>query len=439
MKIKSLKLNNFANYSEFNVSFDENVTYFIGKNGSGKSTAGVTAIHAMFMGIAEKGNALIGERFRFIGPKSATATGEMVLHDEKLNIDVLVKRKITKTGNEVSFEAPEGYEVSQQWLEDLFNVFLISPKKFIELSPKKQSEALGIDTLVYDNKIKALKADYTLINRDLTNLGSFEAVEEVKKVDLAELSKEKDDIILFNSDQDKKQLALDNADITINNKNAAITTEEGEIEALELKLKIAKNNLKLSKDYLFKLKQDKKLLPQPEDKKSLDAVNEKIQNASETNENATKYEQFIEKKTKRDKLKKDLEDNKKLQSAQDVERTNYIKSQKLPFDNLEINEDGELLLSGKPIREPYFSTGELIKVVPILMAAKNPDLKYVFIQDFNLLDEDKQNEVETHLVAQGMQLVIELVGTKKVNNKNSILLKDNAIVEDYEDKKPNLL
>lgn len=433
MKIKSLKLDNFANYSEVNVSFDEHITYLVGKNGSGKSTLGVNAIWAMFAGIAEKGNtALIGERFRFIGPKAATATGEMVLHDEKVGVDITVRRKISKGGNEVSFDAPEGYEVSQKWLEDLFNVFLIAPKKFIELSPKKQAEALGIDTSEYDGKIKALKSEYTLINRDLTSIGSFEAVPETLKVDIVQLSADKDEIVKFNDEQEKASLTLLEADKTI-------TEANNKVNGLEDELKILQERIKTGKAYIKKLEDDKKLLPKAKPLKPLEEINLKMQTANETNEKAHAYTQFLDKKTKRDKLVKDLQDNKDKQSDQEKERTKYIKGQKLPFDNLEIDEDGNLLLSSKPICEPYFSTGELIKIVPILMAAKNPDLKYVFIQDFNLLDEDKQNEVETHLTSKGMQLVIELVGTQKVTNKNSILLKDSQIVDSYEDKKSNLL
>jgi recombinational DNA repair ATPase RecF len=100
MKVKSIELNNFANYNKVSVSFDDNVTYLIGKNGSGKSTIGITAIWFMFQGIAEKssgGNTpLIGERFRFIGPNGKTANGEMVLHDEKTGNDIKVIRKLTK-------------------------------------------------------------------------------------------------------------------------------------------------------------------------------------------------------------------------------------------------------------------------------------------------------------------------------------------------------
>lgn len=430
MQIKSLKLNNFANYSEVNVSFSDTITYLIGKNGSGKSTLGVNAIWAMFAGIAEKGKtALIGERFRFIGPKAATASGEMVLHDEAKNVDIIVRRKISKSGNEVSFEAPDGYPVSQQWLEDLFNVFLIAPKKFTELSSKQQAEALGIDTSEMDNELKTLKSEFTLINRDLTNIGNFEAVEKVEAVDISNLNKEKDSILDFNRVQSEIE-----SDIV--SKNNYISQLENQAQANQREidiLLIAQDAIKVK---INNTKAEIASIPKAEAIKPLDEINEKINSASDTNLKAFQYEQYLVKLEKHKEVKGKIEANKTKQEANQKRRKDYIKSQKLPFDNLEINEDGELLLSGKPIKEPYFSTGELIRTVPILMSAKNPELKYVFIQDFNLLDEDKQNEVETYLTGKGMQLVIELVGTQKVNNENSILLKDCAVVDSYEDVKP---
>jgi hypothetical protein len=86
-------------------------------------------------------------------------------------------------------------------------------------------------------------------------------------------------------------------------------------------------------------------------------------------------------------------------------------------------------LSEKPIQEQYFSTGELLKIVPVLIGSLNPELKYVFIQNYNLLDENKQKEVEKFLLSKGFQLVIEMVGENAIKGKNCILLKDCKVLE----------
>src|SRR6185437_221455 len=198
MKIKDITLSNFSKYDQVNVSFDDNITYLIGKNGSGKSTLGITAIWFMFCGIAEKasgGNSpLIGERFRFIGPKAATARGEMTLVDEKTMAEIKVHRKLTKTGTEVAFEGPEGLTLDQKWLTDLFNVFLISPKMFCQLSPKEQANALGIDTSKFDAEIGALKLEHTAIGREIKAFGDLQPLEEVQEVDVKALQVRRENI-----------------------------------------------------------------------------------------------------------------------------------------------------------------------------------------------------------------------------------------------------
>lgn len=434
MKIKSVKLSNFCNYGKVEVNFDENITYLVGKNGAGKSTIGITAIWAIMTGIAEKSKtALIGERFRFIGNHALSGSGELVLHDEKKGVDITVIRRITKSSNELSFKAPEGYHVDKEWLENLFNVFLIAPKRFADLSSKEQSEALGIDTSTFDSKIKTLKSEFTLINRDLTAMGQLVPVQKVEKVDVSKLNEQKDEILLFNKEQEKRQNALDKANDRIEELAADALEIERKIDELKAQGNAILENIDKGKAYVAQL-------PKPQDLKPFDEINSKINNATTINENAFKYEQYLVNLEKKKVIENKIAVNKKAQADEAQNRVDYIKSQKLPFEGLTINEEGELLLNNKPIKEPYFSTGELLKIIPVLMSAKDPELKYVFIQDFNLLDEDQQVAVEKALTDKGMQLVIEVVGSKKIEDKNCILLKDCKVVEDYiAEDKPSLL
>ena len=88
MKIKKLKLDNFAEFTNFEVEFDGKITNLIGINGSGKTTIGLTAIWACLKGISEKSGKgqLIGERYRFIGSSKDTANIELTLLDEEKNV-----------------------------------------------------------------------------------------------------------------------------------------------------------------------------------------------------------------------------------------------------------------------------------------------------------------------------------------------------------------
>jgi hypothetical protein len=499
MKIKEISLSNFAKYDEVKVSFDDNVTYLVGKNGSGKSTLGITAIWFLFQGIAEKAtdgkNPLIGERFRFIGPKGASAKGEMILIDEKTGVEIKVMRKLTKTGTEVSFEGPEGMELGQKWLTDLFNVFLIAPKMFCELSPKDQAKALGINTKTFDDAIAKLKIEFTSLNAVYRSYGELPEVEKVEKVIIEDLHAEKAKTrealgVIYRTNQKKNQATRE----TWEAGKRKIDEEVEEFNSSLDKTMKARNELTELRDRLqdFKFrfadfedlvdfsrlrdqigewikekttprkiaselyaKEPTNLSDMPDDyqpangevvyikeipdQTDMEAIDKRITDAGETNQKALLYEQYLEKKKLKDAKKTELDKNQTDQKAKEAERVEYIKKFKFPFSNITVGEDGELLLAGKPIKEPYFSTGEILKVVPILISTRNPDLKYVFLQDFNLMDEDRQKEIEEYLTNKGFQLVVEMVGKEKLTDKNCILLKDNIVVENYaENGQPQL-
>lgn len=471
MKVKQITLSNFAKYDTVTVSFDDNVTYLVGKNGAGKSTLGITAIWFMFCGIAEKNSGgttpLIGERFRFIGPKAATAKGEMILHDEKTGLDIKVMRKLTKSGSDLSFEAPEGYELGQSWLTDLFNIFLIAPKKFCELSAKDQAKALGIDTKQFDQAIAEYKKDYTETNAVYRSFGELAEVEKVEKVDVAALQTLKDAVRLKLNETylaNKKanevtkkawEAACDVVDQEcneFNNKQIALTNTIEQATKLYSQLEglgyggyevsdwiksLGKPELTRNSEEFYPTEPDN--IAELPDDSELKAIDQQIIDANKINQDALLYEQYLEKKTKKAVYETALKTNKEKQAAIEAERLEYIKSFKFPFSNLTVGEDGELLLNGKPIKAEYFSTGELLKIIPVLIATTQPELKYVFLQDFNLMDDEKQKEIEEYLTGEGFQLVVEMVGKTKVADKNCILLRDNCIVEDYEEVKGETL
>lgn len=462
MKIKEITLNNFAKYDAVTVSFDDNVTYLVGKNGAGKSTLGITAIWFMFQGIAEKAsggnNPLIGERFRFIGPKAATAKGEMILHDEKTGIDIKVMRKLTKSGSDLSFEAPEGFELGQQWLTELFNIFLIAPKKFCELSAREQAKALGIDTKKFDDAISEYKKEYTETNAVYRSFGELTEVAKVDKIDVSSLQASKEEIrnklndqylankkvneyliLAYNKEDEKAQEEYEEAKRDMDKKNKRVEHSKSLLELLKLE-GYGGNEVTVWIDSLPYIRMvSKREVEKPDcitelpDDSELKDIDQQIIAAGETNNKAILYEQYLEKKTKKGLYDTALKTNKDKQAAKEAERLEYIKSFKFPFSNLSVGEDGELLLNGKPIKQEYFSTGELLKIIPVLIATTQPELKYVFLQDFNLMDEDKQKEIEEYLTGKGFQLVVEMVGQQKVADKNCILLRDNVVVDNYEE------
>lgn len=498
MKIKDIELTNFANYDKVSVSFDPNLTYVIGRTGSGKTTLCLSGIHFMFQGIAEKATEgktpLIGERFRFIGPNAATSKGIMTLYDEKKGIEVKVMRKLTKTGTELSFMGPEGMVLDQQWLNDLFNVFLIAPKRFCELSPKEQAKALGINTRPFDDAVTGLKSEYTQINAIYRSFGELVEPEKAEKVDVKILEERKaiiregmvkdyranqatnaairkawedekakmdEEVRLFNEAQVSQKKYLERME-SYQKRIASILSESEGLDTLvdlskltafieliehpkppkfatELYPKEPTNLNFRDADYMPK-EGEQVYIKEVPDETALQEIDKEISDASETNRKALLYEQWQEKVKQKEDKKKELDANMQKQKDKETERVAYVKAFPFPFSNLAVDEEGQLLLQGKPIKEPYFSSGEILKIVPILLSTANPDLKYVFLQDFSLMDDEKQAEIEKYLTDRGFQLVVELVGKAPIADKNCILLKDNVVVESYEQEKaPKLL
>ena len=409
MKIKELTLKNFANFKEVSVSFDDNVTYLIGNNGAGKSSIGLMGIWFIFQGIAEKQSkgkdVIIGERFRFIGDFGKTASGEITLYDEKTQSEIKVIRKLTKDTSFISFIAPEGMELDQKWLDDLFNVFMINPKKFTELSSKEQALALGIDTNKFDSEIKELRGTIT------QNRTAIKAI-----------------------DQSIQQIPLVGGDDNVE--------DPTEVEKL---LKDANDKNERAKEVAALHEQYQKRLKELEDE--VKVVSDRIRTLPpitplvDTTELTNRWKKSLEQKgnlqsrktretlvSQKDKLIE--ETTAIMEKVEEVKanRADFIQSFKLQDKVLSINEEGELLLRGKPIKEPYFSSGELIKIIPAIFSQMDNELKFIFLQDFSLLDDENRDKIVKFLINKGYQLVIEIVGEEPIKDKNCIILREGQVV-----------
>lgn len=437
MKVKSLKLSNFAKYSEVSVSFNENVTYLVGPNGAGKSTLGVDGLWFVLQGVAEKAtkgvSPIIAERFRFIGNSGKTAVGELVLVDDKIG-EVKVTRRMTKDGSSLVFEGPAGKTLDQEWLNGIFNIFLINPESFISLSPEQQAIALGIDLSQYDATLKALKEEYTLINRTVRSAGELVPVEKIEKVSVSDLFEQRKVIEKFNKEQDEKEAKIRGANEKIDELSRSADAMSAEIGKTEELLRTMKEHEKTLRDRIVVGNNYVETLPCPEQKKFTHDIDQQIESADKINVQANQYAQYITKKAELDKSNAALEANKTKQEKVLEDRTNAVKAKKLPFDALAVDENGGLLLYGKPVKPQYFSSGELLKLVPVIMSSLNPDLKYVFLQQWDLLDETNQAKVEEYLTSKGFQLVIEKVGTNAPKAKNVIRLKNMKVVESFDEK-----
>lgn len=414
MKLQKIKLQNFAKFSDIEVVFDGRVTHLVGMNGAGKSTIGVTAIQAGLKGIAEKNKdgQLIGERFRFIGPAKKSADIVITIVDEaKGGAEIIVKNRITESGNNISFEAPDGYDISGDWLNNLLNVAFLSAKNFCQLSPKEQALLLGIDVSGKDKEIADAKAEVTNINRDIKNLGSIDVVLEAQEVSVSTLLKEKSEI-----DARNEVTKAANAEI----ERIRTGVEGFEQERDELLARIVELESKISKG--------KKWLEgkAPKPLESTDDVVKMIESAEEINKKAAAYKVYKEKADKLEQLMKQKNAATARVDKLVQQRMDVITSFNFGFEGLNVDEDGGLLLNGRPIRDPYYSKGELEVIVAKLYVTMNPKLKMRFIDDFDLIDEDNQVKLVAELLEAGFQIITAEVGKAKAGD-NVLILREGVI------------
>lgn len=484
---------NIAKIDSIMVNLDPNVTYLIGMNGQGKSLVGLDIPWIAMQGIAEKSTdgrqPIYGERFRFIGPNGASGLTEIVIHDDLKNHDIRVIRKVTKSGTELSFSAPVGVHIDQAWLNELFNIFLISPNRFINLPGDQQARELGIDTSKWDKELKELKTEYTKLNGEAIKYDKLPSVDVCTETNITELTGEKAMLQKLWNEQYAINQQKNNAtrqayqqmkeivDRECNHFNNEQTGKANQLlfirQAIELLLtnltedeRIDENEGVSIIDHLLsvaqKRKDDIKPAKQAKDhyppaptiladmapdyvpaddelviinelppKDAMDAVDQKIITASENNTKAQLYKDYLVKMDEAKVAKQKVADNKQRQEKLVAERIDYLKTMDFPFPGMSVDDNGILLLKEKPLKPQYYSTGELLRIIPVLMASRNPAFKYVFLQEANLIDEKNLPKLVDDLVAKGFQVVVELVGREKLIDKHCILLNRCKEVDQY--------
>lgn len=422
--VKKMNLKNFIGFKNITVNFDKNITYLVGPNGAGKSSIGLNGLWFIFKGIAEKGkDVLIGERFRFIGEEGQSAKGLVTIVDEKTGVEIVIKRTVTKSSNKLEFIAPDGYVLDQEWLDNLFNLHMIAPWRFVALTSKEQAIALGINTDSFAKELQVLKEKYTEINAVYRNIVPGE-----KPI----VSEDAEDVDIL-----KSQIKMLNEAITP--KAVSLATANGHIKEMDRIMKeMERLQIMFDQEEILL----SKLVPQADtpiegaallsadldsDKQKLLSLETRLQVANHFVEQQNDLKRWKEAISRKEDQAILLEKNKEAQKDVENRKIEYLKSKKLPFKNLSINDEGELLMNDRPLKEQYFSTGQLLSIVPRLLATTNPELKYVFVQQFDLLDEDRQKTLIEELQKMGLQLVIEKVAKTMDGNENIIILNEMEI------------
>lgn len=462
--LSKASIRNIFGFDTIEVKFNNGENYLYGKNGAGKSSLTLSGLWACIKGIAEHGDKFISSRFRCIGPKKTTGDLEYEFTDNENGGRFCIKNHVSKASNNITFQALEGSPLAGDFLNDFFNVSLLSARNFCRLSGVEQAKTLGIDTSAFDANIARYKEERKIENRMIKEYGNLEPVEEVKPVNIGALKEKKEaianklnGIYLVNKRKNEELRNKYTADVAAENE-AERMFETEQVKNRDNILSAAKSLSNLVsigyagrevKQWIDTLPQPinfvKKNIPEPvyiteiPDDAEIKVVDAEIEAAYETNEQAKKYADYLirsealkVRQTKIDKINLDI-------AAEEEARTNYITSKKFPFSDLTTDEDGCLLFKNRPINESYFSKGELEIIVAKLAASQSPLFKTRFIDEFGILDPDNQEKIVNDLVEAGFQVIASIPG-EKVKHENAIVLRNCKLIDTTEtDERPTLL
>jgi hypothetical protein len=454
MEVKRILIENFKNVGYADLQPGK-VTYLTGNNGQGKSTIGVDAIYAAMQGVSQtKGKSphpLRGERQKFIGKQGSKGEVSLVLYDRDKDKEYRVTRTIKASAQELRVEDPEGKPLSQEWLNEVFNNLLVNPKDFWMLPPKEQALMLGIDTSEYDSKIEKIKQEGQQKRKQKNSLkfepvdaenppeaGDPEAVrkkfnEELKKIEEEQqkvrasndkLREQYEEELTYAKKQKEEADAIENMLTEVLSRMNYVPIPELEkhvsnIDALSEQVSASKSNIEYP--------EEPKYYKEPTISSIQDKYTAKIE---EEQEKANQYEKWLEAKEKQDEaaaIDNELTKLREQLNKTQTERAQYIAAQMKGYGikKLSVNDKNELEYDGRYIQERYFSKGELIVLtVTILAKIVGSDWKYVFIEDFSLLDENYQQKVVEAL--KDFQLIAEITG-EKPEKENAVVIKGGSI------------
>lgn len=444
MKIGKIMAKNFAKVDTISVNIDPTRTYLVGSNKAGKTTVGYSVPFFVMKGLSQRGDGLIAERFRFIGPHGKSAEGEIEIIDEKESVTHIATRKLLKGSTDLKIVSSDGIVRGQEFLDDLFSAILFNVMKFSELTGKEQALAFGVDTSEFDADRKQLEQGRLAIYQDLnrlrgvaeTSMGT-EKVEEVKTATLLEELEKRQEINRGNAE--KRLNATDYQHVVASQKERVVEIET-EIDRLKIVFLEEKEKLTACHNTLAELTKVVKGLKSADEQE----VRDKIKTADETNVKAQAYKDSLEDQKKADAEQAKYDTKNTEIAAVDTERTVHIKASKLPYNNTTINEDGLFELNGKLFNSTYFSRGECMKfganLASKIMEAqpdRNELLEYVYVPHAESLDQENREELFKTLADLGLQVVAEYVDTKKIKGKDCILLKELRVIDaaSYEDEK----
>lgn len=402
-KIISLKSTNYKRLQAVEITPDPdgNLVIVAGKNGQGKSSI-LDSITAALGGVNAKTT-----------PKpirDGEERAEIILETE----DLIVTRKFTASGSTLTVKSPDGavYPKGQARLDDLLGKLSLDPLAFTQLGDKEQlATLLGVvelpfDPLQIERDRAKLFAKRTEANRNAKELGARLAGHSVEPGDpLYEVSL--NDLLAEYRNVEAEQLRLKRTEQALDVLNRQKADMQRQLAEIEREIAAAEiDQIRAADDMTDR---------------SLEAMQERIDNVEDLNRAARRNSEWITLKESFDFQTSEAEDLTKEIEKIDQKKRDGLAAAVFPVDELGFDESG-VTFKGVPFKQA--SSAEQLRVSLAMAIALNPKLRVIRIADGSLLDSDNLALVESIARKHDFQVWIEMVGD---GDGRGIIIEDGAI------------
>ena len=389
-----------------------------GENGGGKSTL----IDALFLALQGTKHAGRGyPAWRLIKQGKDRAIMKVTIGNAEREIEI--KRSITKkerpdgsitTTSSLSIKDTAGEKLSQAELDSLISEFTVDPLSFAAKSPVRQAEIArelsGIDTSEIEKTRAETYTERTLVNRELKTLQSntAEPVEEIAPVDVSDLIGQRDQMQQRNTARE----GIERERVDLTSEISGVTLD---IEKLGVELQRATSELSQ--------------LPEAEPEESTETLDLKISEATETNHRAQVFNEWTARVASRDAAAEKSGKLTEQIDSLDEQKSEMLKSSKLPFKNIEIDDEAGLVIGGIPFAQK--STAEQIQISARIGMELSPDLRVLCIKEGSTLDLESVKVLRTMAERHGYQILVERVG--EVAGVDKIVLRAGKLISEFEE------
>jgi len=438
MKVIAFQINNARRIKTALLEFNETgITAIKGDNKQGKTTIidvlcgilGKDHLHPQMISNGEEKITLKLETDEYVIKRSYSA-----------DKDYLTVSKVIGD-SEAKIDSP------QKFINSLISWIALEPMKFVQANPEEKKKLLmkelGLDFTEIDGQLKKLEEDRKFKSREIKALGTPVLPEKPKgeKIDVSKENEEKNKIIqnnkdrkasydtltkifaqrvnffqLFIDDQTRQlEKAKENLTIDIKDKERikSILTREREnnskpdtIAFFETLLNNIDDEIAhLSKVIAYPILIMPSLAAPVYKEESTEAIDQKINSASETNAFFDNYEKIERELSIIETKKKEYQD-----LSDQIEEKRKIKNKKLAdcnigIDNLEILDDG---IYWNGIFSEDWSDMEKMKLA-VTFGLKRSKLRLIAINGFEMFSKTSQKEFEQWLIANDIQALVTQV------------------------------